>query len=911
MTALPRLRITALFVVCAAAASPLPGQSGGSVHPTPPPEVRAAERTSTIVMDGRLDEELWSTVPAATDFTQRDPNEGQPATQRTEIRFLYDAEALYIGARMYDALGAQGVRTRLARRDQEIEGDHLEFIFDTFHDHTGRTVFRVNPSGVRYDAGQAASSADPSWDPVWEARAQIDSLGWTAELRIPFSQLRFARDGTQTWGLQIWRYVERLNEMSMWSFWRRDEAGGPSRFGHLEGLRIASRPLGVELLPYVVARASYLQPTQPGSPFHDPRAYHWRAGGDLKALLTSNLTLDATFNPDFGQVEVDPAVVNLSAFETFFPERRPFFVEGSGLFGFGSFSCFFCSNVSSISLFYSRRIGRRPQGNLPYRIEYIDVPENTTILGAAKVTGRTAGGQQVGILNALTRAEAADAITLDGRQITRELEPLTNYFVGRTRRNLRGGDVRLGAIGTSVIRSFGYDSLALQIPQHAEALGFDWDLAWRQKTYSLMGNFALSQVSGEPEAMHRLQLSSARYFQRPDRGHGSNRLFTDRYDPSLTSMRGYGGYMRLAKQAGNLLWETAVNYRSPGFEVNDLAFLTRADYLWMNGNVLRMWTRPTRHYRSADVIVGGQQQLNYDGDLTEQQLQAFGAMQFLNYWSASTFIMFQPEVYEDRLTRGGPVVRRARNWTWIANLSTDSRRQIVLATNPSYGRNAEGAYRYSANLDIRYKPASNVSLSLAPAFNRSSSTAQFVRSFEDPTATDFYGRRVVFADLAQHTLSMDTRLNVTFTPTLTLELFAQPFVSTGDYSNFKEFVRPRTLEKQVFGVDVGSVALDPAGRCSSPTTGAEVECIRIDPDGEGPATTLSFGDPNFNLRSLRGNAVLRWEYRPGSALFLVWQQQRSGSGPFGDFALSRDTGDLFRERPDNIFLIKATYWFGR
>jgi hypothetical protein len=898
----PRRALLALALGWIASDCALAAQQVAPGHAEPRPSVRAAERASPIVIDGFLDEPTWHTAPAATDFVQQDPHEGQPATQRTEIRFAYDADALYIGARMYDELGAAGVRTRLVRRDQEMESDHVTFTFDTFHDHAGQTVFRVNPSGVKFDAGQATPYANPSWDPVWTVATQIDSLGWTAELRIPFSQLRFPRDSVQTWGLQVRRTVERLNEVSMWAFWGKNEAGGPALFGHLEELRITRRPVAVEVLPYLVTRASYLQPVQPGSPFESSSRYLMRGGADLKALLTSNLTLDATFNPDFGQVEVDPAVVNLSAFETFFPERRPFFIEGSGLFGFGGFNCFFCSNVSSMSLFYSRRIGRRPQGQVDGPALFTDTPENTAILGAAKITGRTSGGLQVGVMNAVTRSEVASFVMPGGGMLEREVEPLTNYFVGRTRKSFRNGDVMLGAIATSVVRGFGHDSLALQLPAHAEAFGADWEVFARERRYHLMGNVALSSVQGDPAAMLRLQRSSARYFQRPDRRHGSNAIFSDRYDPGLSSLRGYGGYMRMAKITGDVLWETAVNYRSPGFETNDLAFLTRADYVWMNGNVLRQWTRPTRYYRRADLIVGGQQQFNYDGDLTDRQLQLFAGTQLPNYWNVNSFVIYRDEVYDDRLTRGGPVVMRPAGWTWFANFSSDARRRVVLSTNPTYGRTREGALSYSINLDARFKPRSNISFSVGPAYNRSGSTAQFVRSFADSTATHFAGRRVVFADMVQHTLSMDTRLNVTFSPTLTLELFAQPFIASGDYSGFKEFVAPRTLDKAVFDAAQVQVVRSAAGRDS---------VYVLDADRNPATGSVRFDNPDFNLRSLRGNAVVRWEYRPGSTLFLVWQQQRSTSDALGDFGFARDTGELFRARPDNVFLVKASYWIGR
>jgi hypothetical protein len=894
------------LALAALAAARLPAQD---TVPAPPavhasgatPQMRAVPRTGDISVDGRLDEEMWRTAPVATDFRQQDPHEGQPASERTEVRIAYDNEALYIGARMYDSLGAAGVHTRLGRRDQDLDGDYLQFVLDTYHDHTGRTVFTINPSGVKRDAGQASPSADPSWDPIYTVATRVDSLGWTAEYRIPFSQLRYPRDPVQTWGMQVWRYIERKNEIDMWSFWGKNQSGGPSRFGHVLGLRAPPPRRSVELLPYALARRSYVRPPDPDNPFEDRVSSTLRVGADVKALLTSTLTLDATINPDFGQVEVDPAVVNLSAFETFFEEKRPFFIEGSGLFDFGDFNCHFCSNVSSLSLFYSRRIGRAPQGSVTGPAVFTHSPENSTILGAAKITGRTRGGLQIGLLDAVTRSERALALSPTGERFTEQVEPPTNYFVGRLKRNYRSGATTVGMIGTSVNRWFDSDPLQARIPGSAHAAGTDWSVTWKDRTYSLIGNFAVSNVNGDSAAILRLQRSSARYFQRPDRGGGSNGLFTSRFDPSLQHLRGFGGYTRLAKDAGPWEFETAVNYRSPGFEVNDLAFLSQADYVWMNFNGLRIWNTPTRHYRNLVAILGSQQQYNFDRDLTSRNLHAYLGSELPNYWNVSGFVIWNTAADDDRRTRGGPVVRVPANLNYFFNLSTDSRQRVVLGTNPTYGRTTEGAVNWSANLDVRIKPASNVQLSMGPYYSVDHSRAQFVTAFTDPTATAFFGRRAVFSDLEQHTLGMDTRLNWTFSPTLTLELFAQPFVATGSFDHYKEYVRPRSIEKRPFD----------ATQITPVTEDGRVVSYHLDPDRDPATANLDFGNPDFNFRSLRGNAVLRWEYRPGSTLFVVWQQQRSRELPFGDFDLTRDAPAVFRAPPDNVFVVKVSYWFGR
>lgn len=906
--ALSSLRVSVTFAALAASAPQLLGQAASTaqnnrgVHPTPAPVASAVLRSGPVLIDGKLTEAAWNAAQPVSGFRQSQPDEGKPETQRTEVRFLYDDAAIYVGARMYDSLGARGVRTRLLRRDQlnASESDLIQVIFDTYHDHLSINIFWVNPSASKRDG-----TGDPAWDPVWETAANIDSLGWTAEMRIPFSQLNFSRAVDQTWGIQISRFVHRLNEWSHFAWRPNNEVGGPSRYGHLEGLRIASRPRGMELLPYVVTQAKYVRPSDPKNPFLHNREYEYRIGGDVKYRITSNLTLNATVNPDFGQVEVDPAVVNLSVFETFFQERRPFFIEGSNAFSFGNFNCYFCSNVSNLGLFYTRRIGRFPQ--LSPSGTYVDTPGNTTILAAGKVTGRTHNKFTIGLLDAITRREEADVLVVDpvgGAQtkFQREAEPLSNYFVGRVKREYRNGNVVIGGILTSVDR-FTDDSLAeARLSRNARAVGFDWFSAWKNRAYSFFGQYALSDVRGTPLAIDRLQRSSARYFQKPDRENSGNGLFSDKYDPNAERLSGYGGYARLAKDGGVWLWESAVNYRSPGFEINDIAFLTRSDYFWMNANVARSITKPSKWYRNYFADIGAQQQFNYDGDLIDRQFHTGWFGQFANYWPVNLFVIRRPEVFDDRLSRGGPTLKRAGNTAYFAFLGTDARKPISFQTNPFFQTHDLGTHQWTADLSVTYKPSSQLRLSLGPAYSMNESPYQFVRNGADSTATAFGGRRYIFAKLQQKQLSMNTRVNMVFTPTLTLEVFAQPLIASGAYSNFREFLKPRDAELRDFqpGVQVTSTG----------TGGDKVYTIDADGPSGTKAETITFSNPDFNFRSLRGNAVLRWEYRPGSTLFVVWQQNRQDTAPFGDFDFARDRRALFGAHPDNIFLVKASYWVG-
>ena len=890
------------LISCAAAADaqavrPVTAQTG---HDVPVPTARAAQRNGPILLDGRLEESAWTAATPITEFTQFDPDEGKPASERTEVRFLFDDEALYVGARMFDAAGAKGVTTRLVRRDSDFESDFFQVVIDGFHDHLGRAFFEVNPSGAKFDAlGVGASNPDASWDAVWEAGTRIDSLGWVAEIRIPYSQLRFSRDAEQTWGLQVRRTIHRRNEQSQWAFWRKDESGGPARFGHLEGVRIGGTPNHLELLPYVVTRSKHVRPTNDADPFNDGSVQNARAGLDLKYSVTSNLQLAATFNPDFGQVEVDPAVVNLSQYETFFQEKRPFFVEGSGVFGFGSFSCFFCSNVSSIESFYSRRIGRAPSGvDMAYdRGSYVDAPDNSTILGAAKLTGRTKNGFTIGVMDAVTRRERA-VIDSSGVRLSQTVEPAANYFVGRLKRDFMSGNLVVGAIGTSLARSLD-SAFTPRMTEHAELVGADLLYTFKDRKYRVMSQVAQSNVAGDVLAIRRIQRSAARYLQRPDRE-------TNRFDPDATSLQGTAGYLRVAKDAGDFEWEAQINGRTAGYEVNDMAFLTRSDYYWMGGNLYRQWNKPTRWYRSLFTILGAQQQYNWDRDLTDRQVHYMLGGRSLNFWNVSSWVMYRPETLDDRQLRGGPVAAKPGGGATQLAISTDFRKRLAAEVYPQYSWNEEGGWGWFIGTFARYRAASNIMLSFGPSFNISKAVQQYVDTALDATATQFYGVRYVMSGLDQKTLSLDTRLNVTFTPTMTLELFAQPFIASGRFFDFKEFDAPRALRKSVYGRDRGTI---------SPVTNSAgaVTSYDIDPDGAGPAATFSIDNPDFNSRSLRGNAVFRWEYRPGSTLFVVWTQSREGSAPvgIGDFDFARDRHDLFAAPPDNIFLVKINYWIAR
>ena len=904
-------RLVSNALAAAVLAAPLAAQGPSTPPATELPSAAGTRRTSPITIDGRLDEAAWAAAAPITQLRQSRPDEGAAASLATEFRILYDDDALYIAARLSEPMGPAGIHAPLARRDQllaangnngsfnSLTTDKIAVVLDPYHNHLDEVWFEINPAGVRGDQ----FNGDPSWDPVWEGATQVTADGWTAEMRIPYSQLRFSSAAVQTWGLQLWRFVDRLNEQDQWSFRRRNESGGPAYFGHLEGLAIAKAPRQAELLPYVVSRGQFKY-ADARNPYRSSTTTTANAGADIKYNLTSSLTLDATINPDFGQVEVDPAQLNLSAYEVSFDEKRPFFIANRSAFNFGGLSCINCNNTSSLGAFYSRRIGRPPQlnGLVAGSAAYSDAPDDATILGAAKITGRTSGGYTVGLLDAVTSREQAHFMTaLGAPDRTQTVEPLSNYFVGRLKKEYRGGATWVGGIATSAVRALEGDTvLTNRLRSTAHAGGIDWSHSWANRVYRWRGTLMASDVRGSRQAMALTQRSSTHYYQRPDREVTSDGLFSTRFDTTATSMNGYGLYTRLAKENGNWIWELQQNWRSPGFEVNDLNIMSRVDFRWMGGNLARVWSVPGRWYRSAFLSYGGQMQYNYDGDRTDLEQYAFNSIEFNNYWVMRTYVARNHSVQDDRLSRGGPVLGHVGYDYYQLGVSTDPRGRAVWNVQNGVAAGFDGTKSWSLTPGVAIKPTGNVFVQLSPRWNWSQDEAQYVTTVKDPTATTFNGTRYVFGYITTRTLSLETRVNWTIRPEMTLQLYAQPFLASGDYERFREFAAPRRFDKVVYGRDIGTIARD-----------ATTARYTVDPDGAGPAAPFSFGDPNFTSRSLRGTAVLRWEYRPGSTMFFVWTQQRAGGDANGDIDFRRDSRALIADRPDNVFLVKATYWLGR
>ncbi|MBI1875104.1 MAG: carbohydrate binding family 9 domain-containing protein [Acidobacteria bacterium] len=859
--------------------------------------IEATRITAAPRIDGHLDDEAWASARPATEFVQRDPDEGQPATQRTELRVVYDGSALYIGARLFDTEPDKIVR-RLERRDSGDDADWFTVYLDPHHDHLTGAQFRVNAAGTLADAIIYNDTwTDESWDAVWDAAVSVDAEGWTAEMRIPFSQLRFPRSEHDTWGINAARFIQRRNETSWIQLVPKRENGLASRMAHLTGVAGIDPPHNLEVLPYSVARAEFVAPSSTGDPFNDGSRLFGGMGLDLKYGLTSNFTLNAAINPDFGQVEVDPAIVNLSAFETFFEERRPFFIEGAQIFrnfGRGGSNSFWGFNNAEPQIFYSRRIGRSPQGSAS--APFVDRPTASTILGAAKLTGKSAKGWNVGLLEAVTGREYA---RLSGADRSRaEVEPLTNYFIGRLQREVaRGG---FGLLTTLVDRNLGDGSLGDLLLHRAHVVGADGYVFLDKKhDWVITGMMSGSRVSGTLAAISRAQQASQRYFQRPD---------ARRLDLNATSMSGWAGRLNLNRNSGVWQVNAALWGVSPGFESGDLGFTFRAGVAGTHAVLLWRKPEPDRFTRSRGVFVA--KWWTWDSNRIRQGdgLHFGGNATFLNYWESVMHVGLFRRAQDSWLTRGGPIATEPGGGFVATFFGTDSRKRVSLNFGPFYSWNEFGGGGVNTFSNVTLKPSSSVSVSFGPSLNRSHSLAQYVTAVADPRATETFGTRYVFSDLDQTQLSMSVRATWSMTPRMSVQVYAQPLLAVGDYRGFKELARPGTFDFLRYGSDIGALSYDAAARRYSVEP---FDFAQGGPDLAGPGTPFTLADPDFNFKSLRANVVFRWEWRLGSTLYIVWTEQREDSANPGTFSLGRDTRALFGARPADVFLVKLAYWISR
>ncbi len=785
---------------------------------------KSPHRTATAVrindvppqLDGVLDDDIWKLALLHEGFRQRNPDEGKPATERTTFQIAYDDEAIYFAVMCYDS-EPDKIVSQLVRRDNEVDSDYINVSLDPYYNRQSSFEFSVYPSGSMLD-GIVTDSGwwDTTWDSVWSVKTKIHKDGWAAEFKIPYHVLHFAPKEKYVWGLQVSRGVSRKKEYTHWRLIKKNEPGWVSRFGDLTGIEDIHPSRHLEFLPYAMGRTILNNKTD-----------LWgNAGTDVQYDITSGTTLNATINPDFGQVEADPASLNLSAYEEYFTELRPFFVEGASIF-----------EGSDYNFFYSRRIGRQPgYFDLPDGAEELSRPEATTILGAAKIVGRTQGGTSFGIMEAVTAPEYAQVEKeIDGKKVQHShlVEPLTNYFVGRLNQDVLEGNSRVGLIATAVNR---------QSSTAAYVSGLDWDLKFVKDQYQISGTVAASQTSKRDE-------------------HQS----------------GYLAHLEFDKHGGWLLGEINFRALSPGFEMNDLGFRRRADLLqWVYVFTARK-EKPFSIFRRLLFGFHGGQQWNYDGINISRHSETRVYGLFKNYWNFNLYVGRNWESFsDDDVRRGGTLIKNPANWWVFTRLTTDSRKRVQLGVNPIFDCDDDRrSYAYNVSLDVRIRLASNIEVTVEPRYTYQMEDAQWV----DQVEADINGQRqkhYIYGKFEGRTLDFTTRANLSFTPTLSLQFYLQPFITIGDYTNFKELVEPKSYQFKPY-----------------------------------PLTE----NRDFHRRSLRGNAVLRWEFRPGSTLFLVWSQSREAaleSVRVADleFRPLHRLGSSFTDEGKNIFLIKCRYWFG-
>jgi len=814
---------------------------GGARHAPPAPALntaRAVRARSTPVIDGHDDDAAWIDAPPIDDFKQFSPQEDGEASMRTEVRVIYDDRNLYVVVRAFDP-HPDSIVSLLSRRDVRTNSDQLKIIVDGYLDRRTAVELMLNPAGVKRDASIYSDVVeDMSWDGVWDGAAAIDSLGWVAEFKVPFSQLRF-NPGVRAFGFGVWRDIARRNERVAWPAYRTSRSTLASQLGTLEGLGGIQRSSRLEVLPYVLTK-NVTELAADG--WNHPQKV--TGGVDLKYGITANATLDATVNPDFGQVEVDPAVLNLTAFEVRFEERRPFFQEGVGLFKCGGP----CEGV-----FYTRRIGRTPQ----LRGSDLDA-SGTRILGASKFTGRFRNGWQVGVLDALTGREAGVSGTT--------IEPQTNYFVGRLVRDMRQGRSQLGAMFGAVNRNLdaATDPYLRRAAYTSLLQGFH---RFGKDRWELMAYTGLNSVEGTPAAIARTQLNSVHFYQRPDH--------EEHFDSTRTSLGGSVAAVSLSKIGGAVRWNTYLRRASAGLELNDLGFVPTVNDVSIRNDMTWQTLRPGRLYRRRFLNVATENRWTTGGLSSGARVAVTAMWELPNSWISS--LSYSANDYGGShcvaCARGGPAVRQSAkhdmNWTLTGDPRLPFVPKFLVAVGAGDNRRS---YGYLTQLGGDLRIASRFSMGVEAQYTHRNDDQQWIANYGSPFSDTTH---FTFAHLDQSTLSMTGRVNFTASPTLSLQLYTQPFVSTGDFDNWRELRDPRAARYHE--------RYKPYGGQQNP---------------EG-----------FSFKQFNSNAVVRWEYRPGSTLFVVWQQGRLNDRVNGrGFEFARDYRDLFRAHPDNTVLVKVAYW---
>jgi hypothetical protein len=863
-----------------------------SAQTGPPKQARAIRvDPGSVHLDGRLDEALWQQAEPIVDFVQAEPNEGGTPSDGMEVRFAYDETALWIGARMRSASGV--IQAPMSRRDTGDQAEYLQIELDTYHDRRTAYMFGVTASGVRLDHFHPTDNQDDideEFDPVWEAKTSIEGNTWTAEMWIPFSQLRFNEAPERVWGLNVKRWVPTLNEEDYWVVVGRTAKGWSSRFGELRGIEGVAPKERLEILPYVSGSSRVRSDRDTANPFQSPANPGGNVGADMKIGIGSNLTLEATINPDFGQVEADPAEVNLSVFETTFAEKRPFFIEGNNILEAGT------SNY-----YYSRRIGVRPTGPSPTPIPgqlFVDYPDTNTILGAAKLTGRFRNGLSVGFLSAVTSEESA-RVSDAGVRSDLVVAPRTEWSVGRAIQQFGHEGSTVGAHLTLVHREMDEGSpLAALLVRNALTTGVDTRIRFKDRTYEASGNVGLTFLSGDAAGIARVQRASGHYLQRLDQPH-------IRYDPTRTDLNGAQTVASLSKIAGrHWLWTNSVMIESPEFDPLDFGRLNYAGDLTSTHRLIYRETRPGKYLRAYSIQTSLVPYWYFDTNLgVRYNLQDNNSFTFRNFWVGALNITRYFRGNDAQMTRGGPSMGTPLGWNWTASLHNSTGASTAWSGSFNEKSNELGDRAWTITGSLSARPTPSLQFSVAPNFADEHGAAA---TFSGPINRQYittlgggrpenYGNRYIFGVVDRRTISTQFRVSYTFKPDVSLDVYAEPFAASGRYDGYGEMLRPLDMHLRMYGTD-GTTITRQADGTFRVTDGA-----------------AAFTIPNREFRNLsyRSNVVLKWEWRPGSTLYAVWQQNRASSTFDGSPIGAGELFDSWSAPGDNIFLVKSTLWLSR
>ena len=828
--------------------------------------------TAKPVIDGKLDDDCWKTGEWAGDFTQWIPKEGAKPSQETQFKILYDDKNLYVAIRAFDK-EPKKISRKGGRRDLLI-GEQAGVNFDSYHDHRTGFEFSVTAAGQKVDLILTnPMEADFNWNAVWYVKTGLEDSAWVAEYEIPLSQLRYSKDKEQVWGMHVWRWIDRLSEESDWEPQSSTSPGMLYLFGELHGIKDLPKSRRIEIMPYTLGKLKTFDKV-PQNPFaKNGHSFMGNVGLDAKIGLSSNFTADLTVNPDFGQVESDPSVMNLTAFETLYEEKRPFFLEGSNIFKF---------ELGDANLFYTRRIGHTPVYHPELETnQYIDYPDNTSILSAVKISGKSKNGLAVGILHSLTAGENAQLST-NGIKKDLRVEPLTSYTVGRVQQDFNEGTTVLGGIITSTNRFINDPYLEFQ-NQNAFTGGVDLLHQWNKKEFYLDAKIIGSTINGSAEAIRNLQLSSARYYQRPD----VNYLH---YDPTRTQLSGQGGRVKIGKGSKGLWrYSSEFNWRSPGLDLNDIGFMQMADLVSQETEVSYFVNKPVSIFRTYSAAVHQSNNWDYGLNYLYSGLFLTSKFEFLNQWMVSPSVHFRNEGYDNRVLRGGEAMRLPALWEGSLEFHTDMAKKFIISLNATREAAQNENYRNSfVQATVTTIPYNVLKLTASVNYSENMDNLQYVDT--KILGTDI---KYILAHLNQKTLGATFRVDYNITPEISIQYYGSPFASVGKYSKLKEVTNPR--------------ATSYSDRFKLLNTQFVNNTYQVAETNETPA--YSVNNPDFTFNQFRSNLVFRWEYRPGSQIFFVWGNERTGWKNDSNSKVGRAVSDLKDVSPTNIFLIKLSYWF--